>query len=69
MWSARGAYRDEDGQIMPLMDGSPLWTSKEVLLAEVKRDHPGLTLMPYELYRWVDEAGEERFVIIEEHRR
>lgn len=68
MWSARGAYRDEDGLIMPLRDRPPLWTSKEGLLNQVKRDHPGLTLMPYELYRWVDETGEERFVIFEEHR-
>lgn len=74
MWSARGAYRNADGRIVPLPERSPLWTDKGGLLSQIKQEHPGLTSVPCPIashgdwYRWVDEADVERFVVIEDHR-
>lgn len=73
MWSARGAYRNADGQIVPLPERSPLWADKDGLLRQIEHDHPGikhigkLVAVHGDWYRWVDEAGVERFVIIEGH--
>lgn len=73
MWSARWAYRNADGQIVLLPERSPLWTDRDALLKQLEHDHPGImpvrdaATFPGEWYRWVDEAGVERFVIIEGH--
>lgn len=78
MWSARGAYRNAEGRIVPLPERSPLWTDKDGLLSQIRRDHRLVIRVPPQSfredwyrtgdwYRWVDEAGVERFVIIEEH--
>ena len=73
MWSARGAYRNADGRVVPLPERSPLWTDKAGLLKQLEHDHPGIKLIGQavtlhgEWYRWFDEAHTERFVIIEEH--
>ena len=72
MWTARGAYRNEEGQIVPLPERSPMWVDKTGLLKQVERDHPGikhigkLVAVHGDWYCWVDGTGTERFLIIEE---
>lgn len=73
MWSARGAYRNTEGQIVPLPERSPLWASKDGLVIQIMRDHQGAihlhkSSIGEDWYRWMDEAGVERFVVIEDHR-
>lgn len=72
MWTARGAYRDADGQVRLLSERSALWTDKEALLKEVEVSHPGILpcAAPIDVVgewlRWVDQDGVERFVVVEE---
>lgn len=75
MWSARGAYRNAEGRIVPLPERSPLWTNREALLKQIERDHRGLTPVQrgtsnirVDRYRWMDEEGVERFVVIDERK-
>lgn len=70
MWTARGAFRNADGQIVVLSEGSALWTDKAALLKEVERSHPGLEPVAApidgvgEWFGWVDQDGTQRFVVI-----
>lgn len=71
MWTARGAYRTAEGEIVLLPERSALWTDKSALITEVVLSHPGIVpvLSPDGRaggwYSYIDN-GEERFVVIEQ---
>lgn len=66
MWTARGAYKDHEGAVRFLQEHSPMWTSRDGLVAEVLRSHPGISHSGSGWYRWESGDGVERYVVIEE---
>lgn len=67
-----GGFRNTEGQIVVLSEGSALWTDKAALLKEMELSHPGLvpvaapTDRAGEWFSWRDNDGTERFVVIVE---